>query len=587
MAAASKDSKKGFLAPVENIAELKKHSVSVYQFVPKHIGELLVEAGVISPVQLKEALIEQSKTTGMRLGDILENHGLATREEIDQALCQRFGVPFVRLSHFDIDPRATKLVPAHIARKHTVLPLLLDTDKLIVAVADPTDTDLINMLRFITGKVVEIGVATPEEIRLGISRCYGGEEVQHALEHIETPASTEPYHLDANEAENLANQRPVVQLVQNLILDAMARRASDIHIRPGEKRCEVFFRIDGQLISVQTFDKNLLPALVSRIKIISNLDISERRLPQDGRSRIRYMGKVVDLRVSVMPSVHGESVVIRLLDTQFAMASLEELGFSGDDATRLRHLLSRNNGIFLVTGPTGSGKSTTLYTALAQIRQRNLNIITVEDPVEYRVDGITQVQVNHQTGYTFARALRHILRHDPDVIMVGEIRDQETARMAVESALTGHLVLSTLHTNDAATTVARLLEIGIEPYLVNSSLLGVLAQRLVRCNCPYCLVEESVDPSVRAELEVDPGEVFYRGKGCEHCHETGVHGRRAVYELLTVSPHLKTLISGHANASEIQARAISDGMSQLTDHALSLARQKLISLEEVYRVRLE
>lgn len=578
---------RGFKNPIESAESLRQHSGSDYHFIPKHIGELLVEAGVISYLQLKEALIEQSKSAGVRLGDILENQGLATREEIDQALCKRFGVPFVHLSHFDIDPEALKLLPAHFARKHQVLPLLLEKDRLMVAVSDPTDIDLINMMRFITGYMVEIGVATPEDISLGISRCYGGEEVRHALEHIDASPASEPYHMDANEAETIANQRPVVQLVQNLILDAMARRASDIHIRPGEKRCEVHFRVDGQLINIQSFDKHLLPALVSRIKIISNLDISERRLPQDGRSRIRYKNKVVDLRISIMPSVHGESVVVRLLDTQFAMASLEQLGFSGDDATRLRHLLTRNNGIFLVTGPTGSGKSTTLYTALSHIRKQNVNIITVEDPVEYRVDGITQVQVNHHTGYTFARALRHILRHDPDVIMVGEIRDQETARMAVESALTGHLVLSTLHTNDAATTVTRLLEIGIEPYLVNSSLLGVLAQRLVRANCPHCLIEESIDPGIRKELGVTDDEVFYKGKGCEHCHETGVHGRRAVYELLTVSNALKALMSQHANASEIQAQAIQDGMSQLTDHALNLARQKLISLAEVYRVRLE
>ena len=572
---------------IENSAALKKHSGTNYQFVPKHLGELLVESGVITPIQLKDALIERSKSVGLRLGDVLEKQGLVNREQIDKALCCRFGVPYIKLNHFDVDPDAVKLIPAHIARQHLVMPIVLDQDKLIVAVSDPTDTDLINMLRFICGKVIEIGVATPDEIGFSISRYYGGEEVRHALEHIELPNYTEPYHVDANDAETLANRRPVVQLVQNLIMDAMARRASDIHVRPGEQKVEVFFRVDGVLSLEQTFDKNLLPALVSRIKIIGNLDISERRLPQDGRSRIRYMGKVVDLRISVMPSVHGESVVIRLLDTQAAMNSLEELGFSGDDATRLRHLLSRNNGIFLVTGPTGSGKSTTLYTALAQIRQRNVNIITVEDPVEYRIDGITQIQVNHQTGYSFARALRHILRHDPDVIMVGEVRDGETASMAVESALTGHLVLSTLHTNDAATTVARLLEIGIEPYLVNSSLLGVLAQRLVRCNCSYCLQEELVDPAIRVELGVDEAEVFYVGKGCEHCHETGVHGRRAVYELLTVSPQLKSLIARRANASEIQAQAINDGMSQLTDHALYLARQKLISLQEVYRVRLE
>ncbi|MCG8668321.1 MAG: GspE/PulE family protein, partial [Pseudomonadales bacterium] len=473
------------------------------------------------------------------------------------------------------------------ARKHMVLPLVLDGDKLIVAVTDPSDTDLINMLRFLSGKVIEVGVSLPDEIAFAISKYYGGEEMRNALEHIEMPSSVEPYHIDANEAETIANRKPVVQLVQNLIMDAMARRASDIHIRPGDSKAEVFFRVDGVLRREQAFDKQLLPALVSRVKIISNLDISERRLPQDGRSRIRYMGKLVDLRISIMPSIHGESVVIRLLDTQFAMSTLEQLGFSGDDASRLRGLLSRNNGIFLVTGPTGSGKSTTLYTALDHIRNSDVNIITVEDPVEYRIDGITQIQVNHQTGYSFARALRHILRHDPDVIMVGEIRDQETASMAVESALTGHLVLSTLHTNDAASTVARLLEIGIEPYLVNSSLLGVLAQRLVRCNCPYCLEEEEVDPQIREELGVAADETFYRGTGCDHCHHTGIHGRRAVYELLTVSPSLKSLIAARANAGEIQAQAIEDGMSQLTDHALQLARQKLISLQEVYRVRLE
>ncbi len=587
MAVPQKDVEVIEFSAIENAADLKSHSGRNYQFAPKHLGELLVEAGVISPVQLKEALLEQARTGGMRLGEVLEKQGLLNREQLDKALCKNFGVPFVKLNNFDVDPDAVDLLPAHIARRYQVMPLVLDSDKLIVAVPDPTDTDLINVLRFVSGKTVEIGVAIPDEIGCCISRFYGDEDVRNALEHIEIPRSTEPYQLDANEAESIANRKPVVQLVQNLILDAAVRRASDIHIRPGEKHVDVFFRVDGALCLQNSFDKNLLPALVSRIKIVGNLDISERRLPQDGRSRIRYMGKVVDLRISIIPGVHGESVVIRLLDSQAAMSTLEDLGYSGDDATRLRHLLSRNNGIFLVTGPTGSGKSTTLYTALDHIRQRNVNVITVEDPVEYRIDGITQIQVNHQTGYSFSRALRHILRHDPDVIMVGEIRDEETARMAVESALTGHLVLSTLHTNDAATTVARLLEIGIEPYLVNSSLLGVLAQRLVRCNCAYCLQEEQIDPAIRIELGVGPDEIFYTGAGCEHCHNTGIHGRRAVYELLTMSPQLKSLIVSHANASEIQAQAISDGMSQLTEHALNLARQRKISLQEVYRVRLE
>ena len=316
------------------------------------------------------------------------------------------------------------------------------------------------------------------------------------------------------------------------------------------------------------------------------MDISEHRLPQDGRSRVRYMGKEIDLRLSVIPSIYGESVVIRLLDTEFALNNLEELGFRDQDATTLRHLLSQTNGVFLVTGPTGSGKSTTLYTALDHIKKTKVNIITVEDPVEYHMDKITQIQINEHTGYTFAKALRHILRHDPDVIMVGEIRDQETAKMAIESALTGHLVLSTLHTNSAASTVTRLLEIGVEPYLVTSTLLGVLAQRLVRRNCPHCLEEESIDASVRELLGASENGIFYQGKGCDRCHQTGIHGRRAVYELLSVSQDMKALLKPGVSNLLLQQQAIKDGMTPLTEQALMLAKEKIISLSEVYRVRL-
>ena len=316
------------------------------------------------------------------------------------------------------------------------------------------------------------------------------------------------------------------------------------------------------------------------------MDISEHRLPQDGRSRVGYMGKEIDLRLSVIPSIYGESVVIRLLDTEFALNSLEELGFSDQDAVALRHLLSQTNGLFLVTGPTGSGKSTTLYTALNHIKKTNVNIITVEDPVEYHMDRVTQIQTNEHTGYTFAKALRHILRHDPDVIMVGEIRDQETAKMAIESALTGHLVLSTLHTNSAASTVTRLLEIGVEPYLVTSTLLGVLAQRLVRCNCPHCLEQEPVDSSIRELLGASDDDAFYKGKGCVRCHNTGVHGRRAVYELLSVTQEIRTLTKPGVSSLLLQQQAIKGGMTPLTEQALTLAKQKIISLSEVYRVRL-
>ena len=353
------------------------------------------------------------------------------------------------------------------------------------------------------------------------------------------------------------------------------------------KRWTFFFRIDGELIRQRSFNKQLLSAIIRRLKIFGGMDISEHRVPQDGRARIRYSGKEVDLRLSIMPGIYGEDVVIRLLDTQFAMQHMEDLGYEGDDAERIRHLLTRSNGMFLVTGPTGSGKSTTLYTAIAQIRSDKINIITVEDPVEYRMDGITQIQINPQTGYTFAKTLKHILRHDPDVIMLGEIRDQETAKMAVESALTGHLVLSTLHTNSAATTVTRFLEIGTESYLLSSTLLGVLAQRLVRANCTECLVPENPSPGIRKMMGVGPDEVFYKGAGCEYCKQRGTKGRRAVYELLVMTGGMRNLLQPGVQADTLQEQAIREGMTPLTEHALHLARERIISLEEAYAVRLE
>ncbi|WP_158643319.1 GspE/PulE family protein [Ketobacter alkanivorans] len=571
--------------PISNSEELRKHQQSFYKFTSRPLGEILQELGLLSADQLTRALREQS-VSHKRLGEILVDQGVLNRDAVLRGLCERFGVPYVNLRQFDVDPKAVAVVPGHFARKHMVMPVLLDSDRLLVAVTDPSDTELINMLRFITGKVLEFCIASSEDIAYAISSYYGGQEMQSALDDLAVFSSDEPFHLDADSEEVLGTERPVVQLVQSVISDAMARRASDIHIRPRESVVELYFRVDGVMQHIRSFNKKLLPAVVSRIKIVGNMDISEHRLPQDGRSRIHYLDKTVDLRLSIIPMIHGESVVIRLLDTQFALKSLEGLGFDGRDAEELRHLLTRNNGIFLVTGPTGSGKSTTLYTALDHIRSTNVNVITVEDPVEYHVDGISQIQVNHDTGYSFARALRHILRHDPDVIMVGEIRDEETAKMAVESALTGHLVLSTLHTNDAATTVTRLTEIGVEPYLVNSSLIGVLAQRLVRCNCVHCLAEEAIDPSVRKLLGVAEDEVFYKGRGCDLCHNTGVSGRMAVYELLVMTPLLRGLLSQQVSADAIAEQAVRDGMTPLTQSALKVARSRKIPLSEVYRVRL-
>lgn len=557
-----------------------------YSFSPKPLGQLLVEANLISKDQLLEALEEQKQSVGVRLGEILQRRGWVKNIDVAQALCHHFGIPFVNLRQMDIDPKAVSLVPANFARSHLVIPLHLEGDRLLVAVSDPTDHPTFEILRFIVGRILEIAVAPAEDIVRAISQHYGGEEEKSALAELVISTDNDA-QIDVRQAEKLANEKPVVQLVQNLLTDAMARHASDIHIRPCEKIAVVYFRVDGALQKIRTLNKNLLPSVVSRIKIIGNMDIAEHRLPQDGRSQVSFLGKNVDLRLSIIPSIHGESVVIRLLDTQFALHHLQDLGFVDTDAIKIKHLLTQSHGLFLVTGPTGSGKSTTLYTALEQVRSPQINIVTVEDPVEYHLDGITQIQVNHATGYSFARALRHILRHDPDVIMVGEIRDEETAKMAVESALTGHLVLSTLHTNSAGATIARLLEIGIAPYLVSSVLLGVLAQRLTRKNCPHCVGEEIVDEDVRTLMGVGPEEKFLIGKGCESCFGTGVHGRMAVYELLTLSRGIRGKIASRASADEIYDVALAEGMTPLTQNALQAARAGKISLMEAYRVRLQ
>ncbi|WP_097459124.1 GspE/PulE family protein [Mangrovitalea sediminis] len=574
-----------FQPVITSADELRRHHNTQYRYTPRPLGEVLLDMQIITTAQLSEALEEQ-KISHLRLGETLQQMGIVTQEQILRGFSEHFGVPYITLRHFDVETRALACVPASFARKHMVVPLLLEGDRLLIALQDPTDTDLVNMLRFITGKVLELCISSPDDIGYAIAAHYGGQEMQSALDDMDVVVEKEPFHLDVNAEEQLGHERPIVQLVKNMITEALVRRASDIHIRPQESGVDLYFRVDGVLQKVRSFDKKLLPAVVSRLKILGNMDISEHRVPQDGRTRIHYMQKTVDLRLSVIPAIHGESVVIRLLDTQFALKNLEQLGFEDADAQRLRHLLTRNNGIFLVTGPTGSGKSTTLYTALGHLKNSNVNIITVEDPVEYHLNGITQIQVNHATDYTFARALRHILRHDPDVVMVGEIRDQETAKMAVESALTGHLVLSTLHTNDAATSVTRLIEIGVEPYLVNSALIGVLAQRLVRRTCPECKAPEPTDPEMCRILGVPEDETFFHGLGCDHCNGTGISGRMAVYELLEVTPELRKLIGQDVAADVIEQQAVRDGMTRLTDSALKLARDGHISLAEVYRVRL-
>ncbi|MFZ3186656.1 MAG: GspE/PulE family protein [Pseudomonas sp.] len=547
------------------------------------LGNLLLESHVITPTQLETALCYQHEHPDFgRLGQVLLELQMISAERLNLTLAQQLGIAQVNLENFDIQPAVLKLLPESLARRYLVMPLMLDGERLIVASADPTHCELLNLLGFVTGKNVETVLASTLDVEQAINRSYGGATAELLPENEAAEQS-----LSLHRIKQLAEDKPTVRFVDALLEEAISRRASDIHLVPGEHDLTILLRIDGVLIENRRIKHSNLAAIVSRIKIIGGMNIAERRLPQDGRHMVKLTDRTIDLRLSVIPTVHGESVVIRILDTRQSLKSLDQIGFSGQDAERFRDLISHNQGIVLVTGPTGSGKSTTLYAALNDIKSTGVNIITVEDPVEYQIDGIRQIQVKTQIGFTFARALRHILRHDPDVIMVGEIRDQETAMMATESALTGHLVLSTLHTNSAATTITRLLEIGIAPYLLNASLLGVLAQRLVRRNCPHCLVPEEVPAHVRSALGLSPDEPFYVGSGCEHCRNLGFAGRVAAYELLEVSPALRAMIEPSVSAQKIEQQAIADGMRPLTQSALQLARAQLIPLNEVYRVRLE
>jgi type IV pilus assembly protein PilB len=557
----------------------------------KPLGEFLIRMGAITEAKLQNALGVQKKEKNKKkkqLGEVLEEMGVINDEASQIALARKFDLPFVRLHNFDIDPEVIALVPFKVAVEQNIIPLCLHDEHLVIALSDPLDVEKIDMVRFITGHSVEITIATKADIEHVIDKYYQGHAASEILDELEVINHEEEINqADIRRDEALSKEAPVVRLVDNIITDAIVREASDIHIRPEEHSVELIYRIDGVLTNVRTFSKQLLSAVVSRIKILGGMDIAERRLPQDGRFRVNYRKAIIDLRISIMPTVQGESVVIRILNTQAGLKSINELGFTPHDEFLFTDLLHKSYGVFLVTGPTGCGKSTTLYAALQEIKKTNVNIITIEDPVEYRLSGIQQLQVHSSIGYTFARALRNILRHDPDVIMVGEIRDEETGKIAIESALTGHLVLSTLHTNDASGAITRLMEMGVESYLVRSAVLGVLAQRLVRKNCPHCLVEEKIDEGLRRAIGVDEDEKFYVGQGCEECNHTGYKGRLAVYELLPVNDAIRSVIQEGVGANEIHKIAVESGMVPLTEQALQQARQRKTSFAEVYRVRLE
>ncbi len=510
---------------------------------------------------------------------------LADGDDCDEErfrLAVHLGYPAARLGRFD-DRGASDAITPELARRLRAIPLQIAKGLVAVALEDCENPEALQQLNFLMRDRVLPMIATARTIRDCIGRFYDHDQDLAVAQQLGLDPATET---PQREIERLAREKPVVRIVTDLIAEAVARRASDIHIRPGEHGADVLYRIDDELVPVRRFMRALLPAVVSRVKVLADMNLAEHRKPQDGRtSFVLDDGRKIDLRVSVMPAVFGESVVVRLLDTMESLWSVDQLGLSPTDRVRLDDVMARSHGMFLTTGPTGCGKSTTLYAMLLELRKQRINILTIEDPVEFYVEDIQQMQVNRAADFTFATAMRNFLRHDPDVIMVGEMRDRETAAIGVESALTGHLVLSTLHTNTAAATITRLLDLGVEAYLLRASLLAVMAQRLARLTCVHCREIEQVSPHIREILGVAPGEVFHVGKGCSHCEGLGVRKRRAVYELMVITPAIQKLIVPGAEADTIHRTAIAEGMTPLTQAAVQLARSGAISLSEAWRLR--
>ncbi|MBI2159136.1 MAG: type IV-A pilus assembly ATPase PilB [Candidatus Rokubacteria bacterium] len=565
--------------------------------VGRRFGDLILAEGLVTQEQFDQALAEQKKTNE-KLGEILVRLGLITEEQLVHFLSRQYGIPEVTFPE-KIAAEIIKLIPARIACKYGVLPIGRTIGSVTLAVADPTNLSALDDVAFMTGLKVVPAIASPSAIRDAIASYYEAAPATMAdvlseveatdLELIEGQ-ETSP-QVDLNELRSSADQVPVVRLVNSILLDAVRRGASDIHMDPGESSFRVRFRVDGLLHEVMTPPKRVEPAVVSRIKIMSNCDIAERRLPQDGRIKLRQSGREVDFRVSILPSLFGESVTLRLLDKQALRVDMTHLGFEADSLVEFEKAIRSPHGMILITGPTGAGKTTTLYSALHAVNSRDRNILTVEDPVEYDLPGVTQVQVNEEIGRSFAAALRSFMRHDPDVILVGEMRDQETAQIAVRAALTGHLVLSTLHTNSAAQTIARLADMGIPPFLVSSSLRLVVAQRLARkvcqeCREPFEVAEESLLQYGHAPLGLKRC-TLYKGKGCATCHFTGMKGRTALYEVLPITQEIRSLILDNTFASEIQDVASKQGMKTLREAGLLKVLQGQTTVEEVLRVTSE
>lgn len=551
------------------------------------LGDVLVNNGVISAEDLQKGL-ELQKGSGRKLGETLVDEGLATEENIAKALSKQFHYDMVDLQNVEIEQDILSLVPASVLKKHKALPFEYSPDNmnvLRVAMSDPMDMAAMDDINIITNLQVEPVVVTTGSVMLALDRYYGQAEVNSALEEYTREKESQMVEQEDMYSEDV-NNSPIVQLVKGMIDQAVRQRASDIHIEPMERQVRIRYRIDGALYEKATYSIRLLPAIVARVKIIGGMDISEKRKPQDGRITQIVDRKEFDIRASILPTVYGEKIVMRLTSKNALTREKSQLGLKPDELKKFDHILKNPHGILLVTGPTGSGKSTTLYTALSELNKEDVNIITVEDPVEANIDGINQVQVNNKANLTFASALRSILRQDPDIIMIGEIRDQETASIAVQASITGHLVVSTLHTNSAASTITRLADMGIEPYLIADSTIGVIAQRLVRRLCPECKRKKKANAEELELLMLAPEEdvTIYEPCGCPKCDGTGFKGRIGVYEIMEVTQSLKTIISKNGSAEDIKNKALEEGMNTLRMCATRYVMEGITSVQEMMRV---
>ncbi|MBL8768068.1 MAG: Flp pilus assembly complex ATPase component TadA [Planctomycetes bacterium] len=553
----------------------------------KLLGQILKEMRKIHEGHIQEALQIQRKQGGA-IGEILVGLGAINRQDLAKALGLQAGMEVVDLDVVEPSKDALAKIDGTTATLLRVMPVRLEGKRLTVALADPLNASCLDELRFLSGCEVVGAIADEKAIEKALAKHYGADDVRsmkNAVEELKKEAASSSLNLDDKAA--LAHAAPVVKLLNYILYQAIKDRASDIHLEPFHNEFRVRYRVDGVLYEMEPPPVALAIALISRVKVMANLDIAETRIPQDGRIELAIGGRPVDLRVSTLPTAHGESCVMRVLDRSVVQLDLENLGLRADDLAAIRKLAAKPNGIVLVTGPTGSGKTTTLYSVLQEVNEVDTKVITTEDPVEYDLDGIIQIPINDEIEVTYARVLRTILRQDPDIILVGEIRDRETAQIAVEAALTGHLVFSTLHTNDAPSAVMRLVDVGVEPFLISATLEGIVAQRLVRRICPECREAYQPDPELLRELELDPaqlsGKTFFYGRGCDKCNFSGFKGRRAIYEIMPVTERVKRAVLDKASGGRLRELAIEEGMRPLRAAGLLAIFDGITTVEEVLR----